>query len=232
MSSETIYHYVYRITNLIEKRHYYGSRSSKTIPENDLGIKYFSSSCIENFISDQKQNPSNYRYKIIKRFDDRKSALEFEIFLHKKFQVSSNEKFYNLSCQTSSKFSSSGLKFPDKHQKGINNSQFGTFWIHNKEQKKNTKIKKGEEIPDGWEKGRVCNWDKSSVKELKISKCIICQKSTGKTHARFCEKHRLEIFSKNCANSMIKFHKNKTGEQEQMRRDKISKTKSKNITNL
>lgn len=35
------FHYVYRITNLLENKHYYGSRSSKEL---DIGIKYFTSS--------------------------------------------------------------------------------------------------------------------------------------------------------------------------------------------
>lgn len=37
------FHYVYRITNLVEGKHYYGVRSSKVSPFNDLGTKYFSS---------------------------------------------------------------------------------------------------------------------------------------------------------------------------------------------
>ncbi len=39
-----------------------------------------------------------------------------------------------------------------KKQKGKNNSQFGTIWISNGIE--NKKIKKDEEIPKGWEKGR------------------------------------------------------------------------------
>lgn len=41
-----------------------------------------------------------------------------------------------------------------KHQKGSGNSQYGTMWIHNSKLKKNKKISKAEEIPDGWIKGR------------------------------------------------------------------------------
>ena len=36
MTSNTIYHYVYRITNLINNKHYYGKRSSKYKPKYDL----------------------------------------------------------------------------------------------------------------------------------------------------------------------------------------------------
>lgn len=38
------YHYVYRITNKVENKHYYGSRSSNVPPIEDIGKKYFSSS--------------------------------------------------------------------------------------------------------------------------------------------------------------------------------------------
>ena len=60
------YHYTYRITNKILKKHYYGVRTSKDKPELDLGIKYFSSSSDSDFIKDQNCNIQNYRYKILK----------------------------------------------------------------------------------------------------------------------------------------------------------------------
>lgn len=40
-----------------------------------------------------------------------------------------------------------------KHQKGSNNSQYGTCWITDGEHSK--KIKKGDSIPNGWSLGRV-----------------------------------------------------------------------------
>lgn len=36
-SIDNRYHYVYRITNLVEDKHYYGSRTSSILPESDLG---------------------------------------------------------------------------------------------------------------------------------------------------------------------------------------------------
>lgn len=107
--SKFIYHYVYRITNLIENRHYYGSRSCKCIPQLDLGIQYFSSSSNKNFIKDQKQNPQNYHYKIIRIFLTRTEATSFEIRLHNKFDVGQNLKFYNKVKQTSIGFCTEGL---------------------------------------------------------------------------------------------------------------------------
>lgn len=41
-----------------------------------------------------------------------------------------------------------------KRQKGSGNSMYGMMWIHNLELKESKRIPKGEEIPDGWLKGR------------------------------------------------------------------------------
>ena len=68
-------YYTYRITNIIEGKHYYGVRSTNTIPKDDLGIKYFSSSTNKEFIKDQKTNPQNYKYKIILIFKKSKRCL-------------------------------------------------------------------------------------------------------------------------------------------------------------
>lgn len=91
-----IYHYVYRITNLVDNKHYYGKRSSKIEPKLDLGIIYFSSSRNKNFIQDQKINPQNYRYKIIKICSSSEEAHKLESKLHEKLSVDINPNFYNL----------------------------------------------------------------------------------------------------------------------------------------
>ena len=104
LQDSKMYHYVYRITNTISNKHYYGKRSCNILPKNDLGVKYFSSSHDELFIRDQKQNTQNYKYKIIRVFDTSKDALSFEIRLHNKFDVGINENFYNKSKQTSVRF--------------------------------------------------------------------------------------------------------------------------------
>ena len=70
----TKFHYVYRITNIVSKRHYYGVKSSSCHPSLDIGIKYFSSSKDKEFMIDQKENPQNYRYKVVKIFNSRKEA--------------------------------------------------------------------------------------------------------------------------------------------------------------
>jgi hypothetical protein len=96
------YHYTYRITNTILNLHYYGTRTSTNrIPTEDIGIYYFSSSSNKEFINDQKNNPLNYKYKVIRIYNTRKEAIEQEIKLHNKFNVGVNEKFYNIAKQTS-----------------------------------------------------------------------------------------------------------------------------------
>ena len=113
MSNETYltqYHYVYRITNVILKKHYYGSRTSRIIPQLDLGVKYLSSSRDTQFKQDQKENPQNYRYKVVSIHTSRVSAIEKEIRLHQKFDVGINPNFYNRSKQTSTKYDVTGMR--------------------------------------------------------------------------------------------------------------------------
>jgi hypothetical protein len=55
-----------------------------------------------------------------------------------------------------------------KHQKGKGNSQYGTMWICNLELQKNKKIKKEDEIPEGWVKGK--NKWKDIIRKQEIEK--------------------------------------------------------------
>lgn len=106
--TSTKFHYVYRITNIVAQKHYYGKRNCSTEPKLDLGIKYFSSSKDKLFIVEQKTNPQNFKYKIIRLFNTVEEATAFEIRLHNKFDVGINPSFYNRSKQTSTKFSFDG----------------------------------------------------------------------------------------------------------------------------
>ena len=111
------YHYTYRITNIVEKKYYYGVHSCNCLPKEDIGVKYFSSSKNKAFKEDIKENPQNYKYKVVKIFSTRKEALEHEIFLHAKFNVGVNKKFYNGSKQGSTNRDTSGL-FPARDVDG------------------------------------------------------------------------------------------------------------------
>jgi len=103
------YHYVYRIFNTVENKHYYGVRSCIISPKLDLGIKYFSSSTDKEFIKDQKINPQKYKYKVVRIYNSRKKAAVLEIKLHNKFNVGINESFYNKVKQSSTGFDRSGI---------------------------------------------------------------------------------------------------------------------------
>lgn len=105
------YHYVYRITNLKESKHYYGVRTSKIEPKFDLGIRYFSSSKDKEFKKEQKEKPYLFKYKILKIFTNRADAVNLEIFLHEKFNVGKNNSFYNRVKQTNKGFDTTGITF-------------------------------------------------------------------------------------------------------------------------
>lgn len=118
MDTDKVYHYVYRITNTVENKHYYGKRSSKVEPIKDIGIKYFSSSRDKTFIKDQKDNPQNYKYKIVSVHVSSEEAISKEIKLHSKFNVGKNPYFYNKALQTSKKFlNAGGYKLTDATKK-------------------------------------------------------------------------------------------------------------------
>ena len=104
------YHYVYRITNKVTQMYYYGDRSCNCQPSEDIGIKYFSTSTLKLFIKDQKVNPQDYKYKVVKIFETcREDAKQLEVDLHKKFDVKNHNKFINRANQTSSGFDTTGI---------------------------------------------------------------------------------------------------------------------------
>ena len=105
------YHYTYRITNIILNKHYYGVRTSKIIPKDDLGNNYFSSSSDTSFIQDQKSNPKDYKYKVIRISNSREYASQLEIKLHNKFDVGVNESFYNRAKATTTGFDRTGISY-------------------------------------------------------------------------------------------------------------------------
>jgi sRNA-binding regulator protein Hfq len=160
-------HYVYRISNIKENKHYYGVRSSSIEPKLDLGVKYFSSSSDKEFINEQKENKYKFKYKIIKTFETRKEAINLEIFLHNKFDVGCNVSFYNKSKQSGNKFDRSGISHTNEtkdkikskiyseaekvvrseNAKGIKNGMYGKK--HSDESKKKiSESKKGTKSSD------------------------------------------------------------------------------------
>ena len=113
------YHYTYRIIHLISKKEYIGVRTCSINPEEDLGIKYFSSSTNKEFMLEQKECPENFEYKIISLHPTRSSALQEEIDLHAFFNVGINEKYYNKSKAVSTGFCMCGIKMSEQTKEKI-----------------------------------------------------------------------------------------------------------------
>ena len=107
-------HYVYRITNTKLNKHYYGSRTTKLNPKEDLGIKYFSSSKDKEFKKYQLDNPQNYKYKVIKTFNNSADKNIYESYLHDYFNVKEHESFYNKANQTTFGFDRTGRGHTDE----------------------------------------------------------------------------------------------------------------------
>jgi group I intron endonuclease len=150
------YHYVYRITNVSSKKHYYGRRSCRNChPKDDLGIKYFSSSTDNDFKKDQKEHPESYHYKIVRICESRNNALELEMLLHEKFDVGINESFYNKAKQTSLRFSydPTGKNHSEETRKKMSESKKGEkcYWygkeLSEDTRKKMSDARKGEKHP-------------------------------------------------------------------------------------
>jgi len=112
------YSYVYRITCLLDMRHYYGcryikmtKRFGKTAMED---LKHYKSSSKILLQDIKDKGIENFKFKIIKTFNAAEDAINYEIMLHKKFSVDTNQKFYNLVKQTSSRFASNNKEVGKK----------------------------------------------------------------------------------------------------------------------
>lgn len=235
MKKEYKYHYTYRITNTEERMYYYGVHSCNCLPKEDIGVKYFSSTKKE-FIKDQKENPQNYKYKVLKIFSTRKEAVEHEIFLHNKFNVKCHKQFYNKSNQTSVKFDTTGTKIVHSETRNKKISLALTGVKHPKERvekMKNSLLKKYEEGYINPNKGkkasqevrnkisknhaRISGEDNHMTKTIKIfnSKDELKFISTG-SFSKLCKEHNLPenqlvISFKNNGSPIYKSNKGKNG---------------------
>ena len=161
--SQQKHHYVYRITNIIENKYYYGCRSSKVEPKFDLGFKYFSSSTDKEFIKEQKENKDIFKYKVIKIFPSRKEAEYFETKLHEKFQVQKHESFYNKAKNTLMGFSVEGRKQTKEHK--INNKKHikGKTYEERYGEERAREIKQKQKKPKSEEHKRKLSISKTGV---------------------------------------------------------------------
>ena len=198
MKKEYKYHYTYRITNRVEKKYYYGVHSCNCLPKEDIGVKYFSSTTLEGFVKDQKANPQNYKYKVIKIFETRIEAVTHEIFLHKKFNVKMHNLFYNASNQTSTGFDAGGNMTPE-HKENLVKANLGNKYNLGRKHSPEVNAKKaskGEKNGMFGKKHPLERIDKISknISKSKQIKCICeyCSKESdkgnyGRWHGENCK---------------------------------------------
>lgn len=183
-----MYHYVYRITNLILNKHYYGSRTSNNIsPELDLGFNYYSSSTDKDFIDDQKKNIHNYKYKIVKLCDTRKQAIAYEIILHEKFNVAQNNSFYNLSKQTTTGFDTTGTKASIETREKLKISRKNRSPITDNTREKLSKALSGKNNPRYGKPGTFTGKKHSVKSREKMSKSHKGYKASKSTKKKISE---------------------------------------------
>lgn len=94
-----MYHYVYRIT--YKSKYYVGKRSSKLKPQQDIGLKYFTSGILHD---EFKMHPNKFKIKIVRMFNSSTNVINFEIKYHARLNVGSHPKFYNRANQLSNGF--------------------------------------------------------------------------------------------------------------------------------
>lgn len=101
-------YYVYRVTHIGDSVSYYGSRICKATitPIEDL-LKYCTSSKRKNHILCNKEQ---YKFKVIKVFNNYADMICYESFLHQYFDVKLNSKFFNEANQLPHSFSTAGTK--------------------------------------------------------------------------------------------------------------------------
>lgn len=88
-------------------------------------------------------------------------------FMMMKCESFNQERYFNSRLYESLKCHHSSLM--SIAQSGKNNSQYGKMWICNVELKENKKISKGDDIPDGWVKGRNV-WNRAESEKEKAER--------------------------------------------------------------
>jgi len=142
-------------------RGYIGRRSCMCSPEED--ITYFGSFRDKTFSPSEKI--------ILATFSSREEAAAAEVLLHEFFEVHQNPHFANKARQSSKKFynnlteeqrqKQSALVTEINHREtnvfrrtGEESMSHGRVWVTNPDRTEETYLKPGEEIPEGWIRGR------------------------------------------------------------------------------
>lgn len=91
-----MYHYTYYLYNKVTQQHYYGVRTSKIKPEEDLFVKYFSSSKLVRELINQ-HGLNSFNCKVRKIFSSRNEALIWEHKVLKRLKVRYRPEWLNIS---------------------------------------------------------------------------------------------------------------------------------------
>jgi len=86
--------YTYWLFHKKTKKFYYGSRTAKDCNPTDLFKSYFSSSKIVKKII-KEEGVSAFLYRVDKKFQTAKDALDYEYSILRKFKAGNNERFLN-----------------------------------------------------------------------------------------------------------------------------------------
>ena len=164
-NNDNRYHYVYRIT--FQNEHYYGSRTSKVQPIQDLGKRYFTSGKLQKHFA---KNISLYKTKIIKVFSNSFDKMVYESYLHQKFNVKKHQSFANKSNQTPYGFDTTGILNTQEQKKKnslVNSGKNNSFYNkkHSAETRKKMKTAKAFGVHQPTKKTKT----KMSAKKKNIS---------------------------------------------------------------
>lgn len=117
------YYYTYLIYDPVLNMKYIGSRASMIKPEFDT--KYMGTVSSKKWKSEWKNIKIRCSKKILKVFDNFKDMLEHEVFLHNYHDVAKNPLFFNEAKQTTTKFTTTGIKHSEDACKKISESHSG-----------------------------------------------------------------------------------------------------------
>ena len=181
-------YYVYRITDTLNGNHYYGYRKQK---KDDIMIDlkdYSSSSKMKKYI---KSNPNEFKFKVVRQFDNSAEAIIFESFLHAQFDVKNHTSFINESNQTPFGFDTTGKEPWNKGKTGLGgykHTNERSPWSEEHKLKLSNKMK-------GHKKSNTKNY-----KNVSKDKVVVVDKETGKKikiDKDKWDKDRYESISKN-----------------------------------
>jgi hypothetical protein len=98
-------------------------------------------------------------YLLTRIYKDNKSAYPKMIKAFMMMMInSSNQKRY-ITSRRYERLRKEFSQIQSLNQLGVKNSQYGTIWIHSLKLKLSKKISKTDTIPNGWERGRVLNFE-------------------------------------------------------------------------